>query len=896
MAEPVGITGTAVGIVSFGLQLYTGISEYLDAVKGRDEDLQTAKQYAKILRDNLGSIEETIGAIGSEYAVARYAIEQCPMVDPTNRTEQVKKCLRKLSYPFKKKDITRLQDRLSLTNNVLHTAALALQLAISNNTCATIVNLQKMANVIYKTTEDTASHIAKQNIALEQASQTMSKSHQEFQLISQRISTSLDTRIDDLVTHLRNSESPRSQIIHLLEYPDDLRRLCDAVSNLHQSSKANARTPAIHSGATSSRTLADYKPCACTTRKDLRRHGRRLGFTFYEIEAEKTAYHAPECHLSGIIPTAEERQDHRVQHFLFGQMKQLEVFQIFPEIANNLGFNPLHIAIIEQDEDRVQSFLNRYPSYVNEVNYCGQSPVHVAIQTKNLHIITAVVLAANADILNAADNGGESPIHMAVSMACPLHHFLNPNRQQPCAQARIVDRLLKSKAMLLNSLMGERFNAACQPTQMIILGHLAQRRRDLELLAVSELSAVELQGLGLCNGHTLDRNTATVQHYLANHCRVPAELLFYREDDVSTHLDHSESIYQYIYNLDVAEYAMSLGFHTGTMLSEFFSDLIHDIAFNGCFGDYGVTFGYRSFPMRVNWMIDHGADIATAIPTGSTFGVVPKSTWAHYLMALFGFGARWGRNLSWELPRNVAEIGASEVVVDGCLCWCSRQGCMPLVKFLAALDFPRVPGRSPEDLGAYAMRASKVLEKLLPGYRLGELHYGWIYHAILRYITFSALDLRHTCCEMANKGSNPIMDAEEVREIHEADAVQLQMLEELVSDFEIEHESDFDLVSFLRGTWVPKMQHVCAELYSSQLTYQETTSAERIGVVWQVRESEVTCYSGVGHYGDREGRRLINGSIPQIDRTEDDKPTTLAEWMRQLDDTAIDPERPVITM
>lgn len=148
MAEPVGIAGTAVGIVSFGLQLSTGISEYLDAVKGRDEDLQSAKQYAKMLRDNLVSIEAVVGAIGSEYMVAKYAIEQCksscetwlkglqvlllelkgPMVEPTNRTDQVKNSLRKFSYPFKKKDIARLQDRLRLTNNALHTAALALQL------------------------------------------------------------------------------------------------------------------------------------------------------------------------------------------------------------------------------------------------------------------------------------------------------------------------------------------------------------------------------------------------------------------------------------------------------------------------------------------------------------------------------------------------------------------------------------------------------------------------------------------------------------------------------------------------------------------------------------------------------------------------------------------------
>ncbi|CVL03497.1 uncharacterized protein FMAN_15162 [Fusarium mangiferae] len=108
MAEPVGITGTAVRIVSFGLQLYTGISEYLDAVKGRDEDLQSAKQYAKMLRDNLVLIEVAISAIGSEYTMAKYAIEQgkssCeielkaleallqelkkPLPDPANRTEQ----------------------------------------------------------------------------------------------------------------------------------------------------------------------------------------------------------------------------------------------------------------------------------------------------------------------------------------------------------------------------------------------------------------------------------------------------------------------------------------------------------------------------------------------------------------------------------------------------------------------------------------------------------------------------------------------------------------------------------------------------------------------------------------------------------------------------------------
>ncbi|KAF4961417.1 hypothetical protein FGADI_271 [Fusarium gaditjirri] len=259
MAEPVGITGTAVGIVSFGLQLYTGISEYLDAVRGRDEDLQSAKQYAMVLRNYLKSIEETMNAIGNDYTVARYAVEQCKsscetelkgleelLQQLTGRSTdpaicgQAKNSLRKFTYPFKKKNITRLQERLNSTNSVLNMATLALQLAISDNTCTTIASLQKTADAIHKTTENTASGIAEQAIALKQANQTLTESHQEIQLVSQRMSKSLDTRIDEILTHLRNTESPRSQIIQLLQYPQDLQRICDSVSKLSHGNPATA--------------------------------------------------------------------------------------------------------------------------------------------------------------------------------------------------------------------------------------------------------------------------------------------------------------------------------------------------------------------------------------------------------------------------------------------------------------------------------------------------------------------------------------------------------------------------------------------------------------------------------------------------------------------------------
>ncbi|KAF9771513.1 hypothetical protein IL306_010836, partial [Fusarium sp. DS 682] len=148
MAEPVGITGTAVGIVSFGLQLYTGISEYLDAIKTRDEDLRQAYQYVKDLRTSLIAIEDAMNGINDHHTTAKNAVEECKTscetelkalekllydlkgspVDPADGIAQAKSSIRKLSYPFKKKNISRLEERLNSTNNVLKMAMLALQL------------------------------------------------------------------------------------------------------------------------------------------------------------------------------------------------------------------------------------------------------------------------------------------------------------------------------------------------------------------------------------------------------------------------------------------------------------------------------------------------------------------------------------------------------------------------------------------------------------------------------------------------------------------------------------------------------------------------------------------------------------------------------------------------
>ncbi|KAG4291750.1 hypothetical protein FPRO06_13003 [Fusarium proliferatum] len=665
MAEPVGITGTAVGILSFGLELYTGISEYLDAVKGRDEDLQSARQYTKMLRDNLVSIEVAISAIGSEYTVARSAIEQCksscetelkglevlllelkgPMVEPNSRTEQAKNSLRKFSYPFKKKDIARLQDRLSLTNNALHTAALALQLAVSNNTLTTVVSLQRAAIAISQATEDTATGMAEQAVALKQANQTLTQSHQELQLISQRMPPALDSRINEILTYLRDAESSRSQLVQLLQYPQDLRRLCDAVSNLRQNSKTDPGTPVSQSTEiTGCEKLTTYRTCDCAARHDVRRQGRRFGLFVFESEIQKTTYHAPECEMSGVIPIATENKR------TFG--------------------------------------------------------VHIPAMFKLLDRTIRLSFSVRA-------GAGGYTICQSINYAVTVD-------ESSSLSFRIANMLIRLMDERTPGLSNEDFSVvaeSCIRRLTFCYGNKQASPRDINMHGESILDLLAWQ-LHLLGEFTMPANV--VSHILRSLA--------------TTKIPITNGSRVKIFDSDTAHQTIS------TLLA------------------------------------------CCDIPTGQDYQVT-------YLR--YADGKRKG------LFENFPDIAENE---------------------------------------------------------------------------------------------------EEIREIQEEDAAYKQILEELMSDFETEYENRTDLAMFLTIVWVRKMKDIWAKLSSMELTSEEIRSAETVGVIWEVCESEDTCGSEEGEYVNPESWARVEDLRSQMGRTSDDEPSAVEEWMRRLDDVAIDPQRPVIAM
>lgn len=171
-----------------------------------------------------------------------------------------------------------------------------------------MTGLQKTTDTIRMTTEDNSKVVIEQTARLEQVSQTIRQSHQEIQLISQRISAPPDSRIDEILTHLRNTEDWRSQLTGLLGYPQDLKIFCDEVSRLSRHSKPSSAVRTLQ-GLKSRSFIAPrrYGICCCAERRRLQRKKRRWGPISFDNEVDITTHHAPECPLSRVLPLTERR-------------------------------------------------------------------------------------------------------------------------------------------------------------------------------------------------------------------------------------------------------------------------------------------------------------------------------------------------------------------------------------------------------------------------------------------------------------------------------------------------------------------------------------------------------------------------------------------------------------
>lgn len=137
---------------------------------------------------------------------------------------------------------------------------------------------------------------------------------------------------------------------------------------------------------------------------------------------------------------------------------------------------------------------------------------------------------------------------------------------------------------------------------------------------------------------------------------------------------------------------------------------------------------------------------------------------------------------------------------DGCICACSRHGCLPVTLFLKRKKLRWYDPRK-EQRYTSEWRLLWLFDNVPSGQFSKS-----VFHAIVRLMTFEKLGLRHTCCEWVNSNS---VDAEEAEEIRDEDREDIQLLESLLQKFE-ENYDDRDIITWLDEYWHAEMEEILA--------------------------------------------------------------------------------------
>ena len=147
---------------------------------------------------------------------------------------------------------------------------------------------------------------------------------------------------------------------------------------------------------------------------------------------------------------------------------------------------------------------------------------------------------------------------------------------------------------------------------------------------------------------------------------------------------------------------------------------------------------------------------------------------------------------------------------DDCHCACSSSGCTPSTILLKAINWG-----SWMDTWEVRSNYRSFLDSHLeyPGHPASSATMRpKIVGKVIRFETFEALQIRHTCCDFVEDEIRRRYTPEDVREIHEEWEELLSKHEDLFSEFcHTFQELGGTLTSFLEGYWQTRMDEVLKE-------------------------------------------------------------------------------------
>lgn len=474
----------------------------------------------------------------------------------------------------------------------------------------------------------------------------------------------------------------------------------------------------------------------------------------------------------------------------------------------------------------IASLLASHPSTLQERNLFGQTPAHLAIgQPACLRIL---LQGPGIALLDQPDFSGYTVLEYAA-MSCG----------ELCAASMIV--VLESDCRVPNQL-SRIFSKLCQGCKGELLKHIRDRRERLKKFALEKLPGAEASVMGLHQPAVLDSKANLVIKALEKRgFAIPSPLRL--DVCLTARVGQFDEL-----NMEFDLYQSVSMFHQSPLNTPFGSNF--ETLFQLGFRDFEQPASPELSPLlswitcplyvlrsevdiwernRIEaciWLIEHGAKLWEPVPGGNS------ATTAHYLYGSIHLLEQMTSNIDPARLRAqfLTRTLSTRDVRDDCHCRCSPGGCSPFIWFLRSNTDPGYLHAVPDEHGVYiAEKFPPFLFKWKPIITVEQLR------SAIRYLTFEALGIRHTCYHDYFQVDKPTLD--EIEELMSEDGPLLELLEDLVNEFELKlksaiTEEDPLGLTFWQTQWSARMKEVLAKLNEYRMDEGELLSAQQLGVTW----------------------------------------------------------------
>ena len=481
------------------------------------------------------------------------------------------------------------------------------------------------------------------------------------------------------------------------------------------------------------------------------------------------------------------------------------------------------MAVVRNDVNEVTRILSLFPGSIAELDIYGQSPLHLAAAKPR--ILALLVEAADLSLLNQPDKAGFTVLEAATILSSA--HCINdskPDRCRRCTCSQCVEILLKAGCNVRTRKVKRVDRSVNLRTILDGASELARRRYVYHM---KELRTPRPRRLSFHRCLPTTRKTNATN---------------------TNDVEDWGWIYDEITNSHLGELFYRHGFRPDP---SFFIHLRH----------YPKLDNFKEHDY-IRWLAEKGADLFLRSWTGPS--VVENSPYiglfgAHYALFYLGF-TMTGPTVGPELTSLLELVEAVEHhnLTDNCQCYCSIGGCSPFIWMMKGMVSN---GWRLKCLWAETPDFRNLIGRIITYYWVcGPELRTLTYRAAIRYVTFEALGIMHTCCNATSlaQEKEEWVEGDDRDIINEEQAALLELHEELVEEFENEALMFMEdgpnggprFIRFWLSCWIVRIKEVREELAGDAITDAERRGAEDIGVNWH--ETLQKCEEvDENPYGDR---------------------------------------------